>query len=146
MSASRRTARVVRGWVSARHWNSDKATYRSVNIGFCPVLEPISSDIPIPNTSLEGADFQLSSLPGGEDFCPTLQPIQESIFAGIADGSKVRMYTFIEGGHPLCPEDGLKGIAQPILTDRYFGDEYLVPWTISNGIAVADKAFPMHFI
>lgn len=31
-------------------------------------------------------------------------------------------------------------MSQLELTDRYYGDEYLIPWTISNGVAVADKS------
>lgn len=138
-SASRITSRAVRGWVSARHWSGDKATYRSANVGFRPVLEPLSSDVPIPNVRLEGADFQLSSLPGGEGFCPTLQPMQGNVFGDIPVGSKVRMYTFTENGRPIHMDEPAKAPSKLTLTDRYFGDEYLVPWVVSNGIAVASR-------
>ena len=30
--------RAVRGWVSARYWNNDNATYRYVDVGFRPVV------------------------------------------------------------------------------------------------------------
>lgn len=50
------------------------------------------------------------------------------------------MYTFMESGHPICFGEPVKDAAKLTLTDRYFGDEYLIPWTISNGVAVANQA------
>lgn len=50
------------------------------------------------------------------------------------------MYTLMEGGHPIHFEAAIKDANKLTLTDRYFGNEYLVPWVISNGVAVAAKS------
>ena len=50
------------------------------------------------------------------------------------------MYTLMEGGHPIHFEAAIKDVSKLTLTDRYFGDEYLVPWVIYNGVAVAAKS------
>lgn len=131
--------RIVRGGVSARYWDLYHAASRGVRVGFRPVLEPLSSDAPTPNISLEGVDFQLTTLPGGEGFCPILQPIQGNVFKDIPVGGKVRMYTLMEDGHPIHMDEVVKDTSKVTLTDRYFGDEYLIPWVVSNGIAVASR-------
>ena len=131
--------RAVRGWVSARNWVDYNASRRSVNVGFRPALEPLPSDTPTPNIKLDGIDFQLTSLPGG-NFCPILQPVNKDVFSAIMVGSEVRMYTFLNNGHPIPFGEPVKDASKLTLTDRYFGDEYLIPWTISNGIAVASRA------
>ena len=133
-------SRAVRGWSSARCWCYNSAAIRSVHVGFRPALEPLPSDTPTPNINLDGIDFQLTSIPGGDDFCPILQPTQENVFKDIPIGGKVRMYTFLEGGHPIHFEATIKDPTKLTLTDRYFGDEYLVPWVISNGVAVARQS------
>lgn len=132
--------RAVRGWSSARFWDYCHATSKDVGVGFRPAIEPLSSDTPIPNINLDGADFQLSSLPGGEAFCPILQPTQGNVFKDIPAGGKVRMYTFMENGCPIHMDEPVKDPAKLTLTDRYFGDEYLISWVISNGVAVASKS------
>ena len=128
--------RAVRGYYSARFWNLNGATNRYVSVGFRPALEPLPSDTPTPNIKLDGIDFQLTSLPGG-NFCPILQPVDKDVFSAITVGSEVRMYTFLNNGHPIPFGEPVKDASKLTLTDRYFGDEYLIPWTISNGIAVA---------
>ena len=50
------------------------------------------------------------------------------------------MYSFMEGQHPVCIGERVKTPVKLTLTDRYFGDEFLVPWTISNGVAVASQS------
>ena len=129
----------VRGYSSARFWTYHYATSRSVGVGFRPALEPLPSDTPIPNIKLDGIDFQLTSLPGG-NFCPILQPVNKDVFSDIMVGSEVRMYTFLNNGHPIPFGEPVKDASKLTLTDRYFGDEYLVPWTISNGVAVVNKS------
>ena len=47
------------------------------------------------------------------------------------------MYTFTENGWPIHMDEPVKDPSKLTLTDRYFGDEYLVLWVVSNGIAVA---------
>lgn len=130
--------RAIRGWNSARYWGSTGP--KNFNIGFRPVLEPLGSVVGISNCKLEGTDFRLGSIPGGEGFCLILQPAVYDIFADIPNGSRVRMYTFMEDGSPIHIDGGFKDATKLKLTDRYFGDEYLVPWVISNGVAVASQS------
>lgn len=134
------TSGTIRGWVSARTWNDFFSERRHRNIGFRPALEPLGSVVDIPNYRLDGADFRLSSLPGSNGFYPILQPTQENIFKGIPDGNSVKMYTFMKNGRPVRINKRISDPASLVLTDQYFGDEYLVPWTISNGIAVASRS------
>ena len=131
--------RAVRGYYSARRWGGSDAANRNVGVGFRPALEPLPSDTPIPNIKLDGIDFQLTSLPGG-DFCPILQPVNKDVFSDITVGSEVRMYTFLNNGHPVPFSAAVKDASKLTLTDRYFRNEYLIPWTISNGVAVASRA------
>ena len=49
------------------------------------------------------------------------------------------MYTAIQDGHPIQFSDKVQSLSGIELTDQYFGDEYLISWTVSNGVAVADK-------
>lgn len=49
------------------------------------------------------------------------------------------MYTFTENGWPIHMDEPVKDPSKLTLTDRYFGDEYLVLWVVSNGIAVASR-------
>ena len=129
----------VRGYYSARRWGGSDAANRNVGVGFRPALEPLPSDTPIPNIKLDGIDFQLTSLPGG-NFCPILQPVNKDVFSDIMVGSEVRMYTFLNNGHPIPFGEPVKDASKLTLTDRYFRNEYLIPWTISNGVAVASRA------
>ena len=131
--------RAVRGYYSARRWGGSDAANRNVGVGFRPALEPLPSDTPIPNIKLDGIDFQLTSLPGG-NFCPILQPVDKDVFSAITVGSEVRMYTFLNNGHPIPFGEPVKDASKLTLTDRYFRNEYLIPWTISNGVAVASRA------
>lgn len=131
---------VIRGYHSTRYWYFYDAACRDMSIGFRPTLEPLPADAPTPNINLDGMDFQLSSLPGGEGFCPILQPTQENAFKDIPVGDKVRMYTVTENGLPIHMDEPVKDPSRLTLTDRYYGDEFLIPWTISNGVAVASTS------
>lgn len=132
----------ARGFVSARKWAQGESTIPYFTYGFRPVLEPLGTVSPFSSWVLDGECFQLDYIPGGDGFCPILQPVRESVFADIPDDGHVRMYTFMEGGHPIPIGGPVRYNSHLTLTDRYFGDEYLIPWTISNGIAVASQSFP----
>ena len=132
--------RVVRGWTGPRHWCQSEPNHQSHNVGFRPALEIFPDIYPKKNCVLEGMDFQMTSIPGSMDFCPVIQPIRQDVFANIPNGHKVHMYTLLENGHPVHPDDTFRDKACLKLSDKYFGNEYLIPWTISNGMAVADKA------
>ena len=130
----------VRGCISPTFWTDYNFSRREMDVGFRPVLEPMGSSKTLPKHKLDGMDFQLTSLPG-DSFCPILQPVCKNIFMDIP-AEEVRMYTFVEGQRPIHVGESIKDPTRLTLTDRYFGDEYLVPWVISNGIAVASRAFP----
>lgn len=133
--------RMVRGYMTARTCNDYESDYRdSEAIGFRPVLEPLGSISPVTiKTKLDGASFQISRLPGGEGCWPVLQPAEKGAFSDVQDGIQTKMYTFMENGHPVHVGEQVKDLTKLVLTDRYYGDEYLVPWTISNGVAVASQ-------
>lgn len=132
----------VRGQ-SPNHWTCLSST-RTDDIGFRPALEFLGAEDETPNCTLDGVDFHLSSIPGGEWFCPILQPIQKDIFKDIPDNRQIKMYTLLKNGHPVYTDAFLPDVTSDTtrleITDRYFGDEYLIPWTISNGIAVANQS------
>lgn len=136
--------RVVRGHVSARFRDYCDANGHYNNVGFRPVLEILPAFGLVPNVRLDGQEFSLINLPGSKDFYPVLQPRMEGAFAYIPDGQERRMYTLLKDGKPVCMDINrrrtFKNVTQLELTDRYFGDEYLVPWTISNGVAVASHS------
>lgn len=135
------STRVVRGHESARFRDYCDADNHYNNVGFRPVLEILPAFGLIPNVRLDGQEFSLTNLPGSKDFYPILQPKMENAFTDIPDGQESRMYTLLKDGKPVRMDINrrrtFKNATQLELTDRYFGDEYLIPWTISNGVAVA---------
>lgn len=140
VSASNHAAR---GGAGARFWTLFANSARSENIGFRPVLEILPSIVVTPNCNLDGHDFYWDALPDYSNFCPVLQPTNQDVFANVQAGQSVRMYTLLKNGEPVRTDTGRKSkfqnVSQLELTDRYYGDEYLIPWTISNGMAVADR-------
>ena len=52
------------------------------------------------------------------------------------------MYTVLEGGEPIHFGATVKDASKLTLTDRYFGDEYLVSWVMSNGVAISNQPVP----
>ena len=143
----------VRGYVNARFWTDFKYGTEMVSVGFRPVLE-----LSLPNTPpsgervcLDGQNFILAQAAwaGKDSFHPVLYPTNQSydatnagVFNGISSETAIRMYTLLLDGKPVCPgSDILQHIegTKFSLTDEYFGDEYLIPWTISNGVAVAQS-------
>lgn len=133
-----------RGWAKARHRTFNGPDFRSLGTGFRPALDPIGLSATATHCWLEGTEFRMGRIPDGEVYCPTLQPVQSSAFAGIPDGYQVHMYTLLKNGRPVHTDLAIPGTflgeKQLEITDRYFGDEYLIPWTISGGIAVAQHA------
>lgn len=141
--------RVTRGHHSARKWHCVNAAYRSSTLGFRPVLEPLGPDSEItPDCKLDGTDFCLSNMPGSKGFCPILVPVDGGVFRDIPKGQQVRMYTLLKDGRPVRMDTNQKSKYQDDLqlklTDRYFGEEFLIPWTVSNGIAVASHILLQH--
>ena len=130
--------RAMRGFHGAYFWDHHLAGYRRSYIGFRPALEPLGPDSSAPIQKLDGTDFRWRCLPGGAGFCPVLRPCQD-VFANVPDGQQVKMYTVQENGRPVHIGEQIRDASRLTLTDCYFGDEYLIPWTISNGIAVASQ-------
>lgn len=130
----------ARGFVAARKWANGEGTIRYFSYGFRPVLEPMGSNMATNKYKLDGVDFRLSSIPGGDGYCPVLQPVNRNALACIPNGHRLKMYTLMEDGRPVHFGATIKDVSKLTLTDRYYGDEYLVPWTISNGIAVASQS------
>ena len=135
---------VVRGGSKSGFWGYMRTIDWGTRAGFRPVLEPLGPDSETPNCRLDGIDFSLTNMPDSKEFCPILTPLSERAFASIPNGHQVRMYTLLHNGRPVRTDNNYKGKFQDIvqleLTDHYFGDEYLVPWTISNGAAVASRS------
>lgn len=134
----------VRGWKTVNSWNHMLDKIVDKRVGFRPALDPLGFYEFTPNCSLDSQDFQFGALPGSRHFCPILQPALGSIFTGVLNGQKAHMYTLLKDGKPVRTDTNRKGkfqdIAQLEITDRYYGDKFLIPWTISNGVAVADKS------
>lgn len=134
-----------RGWLKARHRTLNGSSFRSLGTGFRPALDPIGpDDVTATHCWLEGAEFRVGRIPDREVYCPTLQPVQNGVFADVPNGWTGRMYTLLKNGRPVytnaAPGTLLSDKVHLEITDRYFGDEYLIPWTISDGIAVAQHA------
>lgn len=132
----------VRGFYSARAWNDIGCDIRKATTGFRPILEILPSERLTANCCLDGQEFHWANIANGQDFCPTLQPIKEDVFAGIPDGTKVNMYSVLRNGEPLQISAGhIPKFESPCrlqLVDGYYGDEFLIPWVIYKGVAVAD--------
>lgn len=119
--------------------------------GFRPVLEELTTGkAPFgKELSLDGQQFYAVDTKANEDstdFQPTLYPIKDGkpndkVFWSIPDGETLSMYTLLMNGEPV--KQGrkrryVKG-SNLTLTDRYYGDEFLMKWTIIGGKAVATK-------
>jgi len=136
----------ARGLVSARNWSYSMATYRSLGAGFRPALEFLPSDALCPEkvVELEEQKFLVSQLQGAihKVFYPQLSPVGANPFTNIPNGTVVRMYTLLCNGKPVR-QNGKKPPARTkgelSFTDQFYGDEFLIPWVISNGVAVADR-------
>lgn len=136
---SKSTAHAIRGNHAARYWHSYAETIHLPFIGFRPALELLPTQSVESNCVLDGQNFRLDTIPGNDNSYPILYPVQNNGFEDIPNGQKLRMYTFVEDGRPVLSPNPFKNINQLQLTDKYFGDEYLVPWTFSNGVAVIDS-------
>ena len=130
--------RVLRGGGSADAIKTHAASYRTKLAGFRPVLDIMSANWAIKTKlCIRWSRFYRNFIFDDEGVCPTLQSTGLA-FEGIPNEEKVRMYTLTENGRPIHPHGTWKSREHLCLTDKYFGDEYLIPWTISNGMAVAD--------
>lgn len=147
-SVLRPGSRVIRGSCSARYWNRCSPSEYISGVGFRPVLEPLPSAISDLDTvlTLEGQQFALSQLQGAKEniFYPSLTPIVGNPFKDIADGTSLKMYTLLCGKEPVPQGNDVfkikrKKAANLTLSEQYYGDEFLISWVISNGIAITAK-------
>lgn len=139
--------RSVRGHKSARYWYFGSTHSRDNYLGFRPALEPLPSDVLETDelTILEGQKFVVSQLQDttGRMFYPSLTAIEARPFADIPDGTTIKMYTALANGNPVRtdldkPELMPQG-AQITLTDKFYGQAFLIPWVVSNGVAIASR-------
>ena len=144
ISRSTGSERVVRGYVSARYWFSRNPEEQYISVGFRPVL-----DIVLPCGIaegrvglLEGREFTLLQNNVELALAPTESgKADPAVFEGIPYGQTYSMGTLLVGGRPVRPDDSLdsgRRSARIELTDRYFGDEYLIPWTVKAGFAFTE--------
>lgn len=146
IGTTRTEDRVYRGYYSARSWYSSLEYLRNPNIGFRPVLEPLFFEAAEGTTiTLDGQNFVLSQLQGSKTsvFYPQLTPTWADAFMDIPDGNTVNMYTAFANGKPVrmdleAPVPMPRG-EQITITDEFCGEEYLIPWVVSNGVAIASR-------
>lgn len=148
--------RVLRGNLSSRTSNMMSGQHKSADVGFRPVLEPmpIRSLDPDKYIRLDGCDFlitQLSSkgVTDSDDLLdgyPILNPRNKEtihVLDNIPSGTECRMYTLLKDGKPVDMETQKPPVFSKgtvcTLTDKFFGEKYLIPWNIINGIAVAKR-------
>lgn len=143
------------GWFVCSHSRAYQTT------GFRPLLEPLPLD---PNEhnlgkliELEGQQFYCSQGSLNTDyFYPELLPVKTSTdgsilfdlntIGGWRDGSvscRISMYSLLMDGKPVPQRYGqapsYKKGSVIELTDKFFGEEYLITWSVGNGVA-----YPVH--
>lgn len=70
---------------------------------------------------------------------PILEPKDKSVFAGIPIGTEVKMYTLLMNNIPVRQDGNAQYTrgAELRLSDDFFGEEYLIPWVIVDGMAIS---------
>ena len=155
--AGRHLFHFVRGYRTS----TDRLVYRcSTNenyIGFRPVLElHVPEFLPMKwSICLEGQPFIISAIKTGKADAktPGLRPAllpwpaagtgSGSVFESAAYLSRVKAYTLLMDGQPVRQDQDLPVRYKPgatlTLTDKYFGEEYLIPWVITQTGAYAER-------
>lgn len=109
---------------------------KSVNVGFRPILEPtrVRRSKAVSSCVLDGERFFMEQMPGEVNgFTPILTPALRPLFKQIPNGKVVKMYTLLYKEKPVHPnsKDNIVITAREAecikLTDKYFGDKYLIP-------------------
>lgn len=142
------------GFAASNQWSCFTAGTRMKSLGYRPVLEPRPATMfkDLYTTILDGQKFCVMQAPGYalKDFLPQLHPVKEEnrshdfqVFGSIEDGCFLKMYTLLMDGEPVQQNAKnpvqYKSGAQLEITDRYFGDKFLITWSINNGVAHAVK-------
>lgn len=138
-----------RGYNYAKCFSAFTADRRNQYTGFRPVLEPAGNGAAAIGKTvfLDGQEFLLSQLQESDEdiFYPQLYPVESNPFRGIPDGSIVKMYTLLCDGVPVNQNPTKRGAfhqynGKLALTDEFYGEDFLIPWTISHGNAIAAVA------
>lgn len=131
-------------------------------VGFRPILVPEKKNTELYRSQsvivLDGQIFSVefpASIEHGSsmaDFRPSLVPMKESsgdggykpdagVFSALEPGQSVQMYSLVMNGQPIPIQENNAYPYQPgaalSFSDYYYGDEYLIQWTIREGKAVA---------
>lgn len=131
-------------------------------VGFRPILVPEKKNTELYRSQsvivLDGQIFSVefpASIEHGSsraDFRPSLVPMKESsgdggykpdagVFSALEPGQSVQMYSLVMNGQPIPIQENNAHPYQPgaalSFSDHYYGDKYLIWWTIREGKAVA---------
>lgn len=92
--------------------------------------------------------YDAEATPDTSTFVPVLEPLDSkgnfdgSVFSGFRLGKRVMMYTLLMDDVPVNqflvsgePESYKKG-AKLSITDKFFGEDYLIAWEIIDGLAI----------
>lgn len=149
----------VCGFNNPHYWSFILPARAEDGCGFRPVLEPLQTtpfcqyrEVVLDNYSFcvvqnkvlhtRVVGFRPALYPQKKTSAGTLQ-FDEIAFAGLPDGRVVRMYSLLMDGNPVR-QDLEKPIkcdknAELRVVDEFFGEEYLILWTIHHGCAFAMK-------
>lgn len=153
--------RPFRGFNSPYYWGDMSELHKGKDIGFRPVLEPLQSmpSCQYKEITLDAQPFCVVQNkvkhPTQVDFRPALYPqvklndgtcrFEGKLFNALSDGQEVKMYTLVMNGKPIRQDKPINALTQYsagskfILTDQYYGEQYLIPWIIHHGCAFAAK-------
>jgi hypothetical protein len=134
----------------------------ATGVGFRPILVPEkknselyrSQSVIVLDNQAFSVEFPASieHASSRAEFRPNLVPMREStgdggyapdpgVFSALELGQSVRMYTLTMDGKPIPIQEGVPypyaSNASLEFSDSYFGEEYLIQWTIRDGKAVA---------
>lgn len=151
----------VRGLTSPTDANYYAPTYTAGYIGFRPVLVPDFTEetdyVSDTTILLDNQKFQIQFSAVNPDvkasFTPRLLPMMTEksgkeipdtlFFRGVSSQTPIKMFSLLMDEAPVYTQgEGItpyKPGARLVITDRYFGEAYLIPWVIKAGMAEAAK-------
>lgn len=132
---------------SPLYWNSAITYMREANLGYRPVLEILGPGnlMSAEKVDLEGEVFVIAPVAGMVEpvFYPILMQIPRHAFMDVPNGSELKMYTLLCNGKPVRQTQKIPYTRSKdpelTLTDKFYGKDYLISWTVSNGIAIANR-------
>lgn len=127
-------------------------------VGYRPALEPMGSLTRGPDLYLDNQRFRLDFAHGTQNtrgrygIKPILTPVQESEHGGkvvfqpeaykdIKNGTAFKMYTFLMDGEPVRQDRSVRCKKGSLLelTDKFYGEEYLLKWSVTDGMAFGTR-------